>query len=378
MYRILGHEEDEDEVVELLWREYGRLPVVRYRGELDLTSHTLVSQSREGGHVRVQECLDPERGLYILECQVVLFDFETTHLDLDVAKIVQMAFFNLNTGRLACKKVNPGIPISDGSAQVHGITNDMVAKKPTAAEAFAQIFSPEQGIVPADYWVPVLFLAHNNYKFDMHLFARELGYGWPVAWYFGDTQRLMYRALLHNEERFQNVGNFKLTNLYTFFTDQTPDDAHKADADVRLIAGMLCAYFHCDIDVLEFRIRRLLTPAHPPSSLMRHRCSYFGVGNHMFYAITSAVFDGFSLRLIVKRHRWTVADDREMARRYPFEDAGGIFCMLIKTGEIEDEFIAQFVLPRENEDVVTAATQLSQLAARGNLDALATVASSSL
>lgn len=91
----------------------------------------------------------------------IVADTETTGLQKPkppASGIVQIAYLEIDEVTLEVKKVfnqltNPGCPIEPGAEAVHGISEEMVAGKPTAEEAF-------------NIKEPVLVIAHNV-KFDL-------------------------------------------------------------------------------------------------------------------------------------------------------------------------------------------------------------------
>ena len=80
-----------------------------------------------------------------LDRNIVFFDIESTGLNVIRDRIVQIALIKyFKDGREpeeAEMLINPGIPISKESMDIHGITPDMVANKPTFRQIAERLFN---------------------------------------------------------------------------------------------------------------------------------------------------------------------------------------------------------------------------------------------
>ena len=68
-----------------------------------------------------------------LQRPIVFFDLETTHLDVNIARIVEIALIKLfsdGTTESFLTRINPGIPIPVDATRIHGINNFDVMDKP--------------------------------------------------------------------------------------------------------------------------------------------------------------------------------------------------------------------------------------------------------
>ncbi|QIR86827.1 3'-5' exonuclease [Paracoccus sp. AK26] len=96
----------------------------------------------------------------------VVFDTETTGLDIASDRIVQIAGLRLARGRLTGERfetlVNPGRPIPSGSTKIHGITDEMVADAPDMTTALAAFH----------HFVEDAVLVAHNAPFDMGMLRR--------------------------------------------------------------------------------------------------------------------------------------------------------------------------------------------------------------
>jgi len=95
----------------------------------------------------------------------VVIDLETTSLDTDQARIIQVAVIDHEGTVLFDSLVNPGVPINDGIETITGIDDDMVKDAP----AFAEIAGKLLGLLK-DKTV----IAYNA-EFDRTVFENELG-----------------------------------------------------------------------------------------------------------------------------------------------------------------------------------------------------------
>lgn len=97
--------------------------------------------------------------------RLVLFDLETTGLDTDTTRIVEIAIVDTSGGELSHTYVNPGCPIPADATAVHGITDAMVADAPRFADFAADVQELIEGAVLVTY---------NGRSFDTIILDREL------------------------------------------------------------------------------------------------------------------------------------------------------------------------------------------------------------
>ncbi|MDX1652392.1 MAG: 3'-5' exonuclease [Brumimicrobium sp.] len=154
-----------------------------------------------------------------IEKPLVVFDLETTGLDVSTDRIVEIALLKITPEgkEFRFKKVlNPEIPISEESVSIHGITNEEVKDKPTFSELADEI---------ADFIGDADLAGFNSNKFDIPLLAEEfLRIDHPFTMEgrkFIDVQNIFHRM----EQR-------TLVAAYKFYCDKDLNDAHSADADV--------------------------------------------------------------------------------------------------------------------------------------------------
>jgi DNA polymerase-3 subunit epsilon len=103
-----------------------------------------------------------------LERLLVFFDLETTHLDVNIARIVEIALVKLfpdGTTESFLTRINPGIPIPAESTRIHGINNFDVMDKPTFQEIAVDI---ESYIKDCD------LAGYNLIAYDLPILINEL------------------------------------------------------------------------------------------------------------------------------------------------------------------------------------------------------------
>ena len=98
---------------------------------------------------------------------IVFFDLETTGIQIAKDRIVEIAILKiLPNGNKESKTwlVNPTIPIPAEITEIHGISNEMVTKKPTFLEIASEIMNLIKNCDLGGY---------NSNKFDIPLLAEE-------------------------------------------------------------------------------------------------------------------------------------------------------------------------------------------------------------
>ncbi|MEY3194077.1 MAG: hypothetical protein RIQ78_173, partial [Bacteroidota bacterium] len=123
---------------------------------------------------------------------LVFFDLETTGLNVIRDRIVQIALVKmLKNGQQVeefCTLVNPGIPISEESMSIHGITPKDVANKPTFVELAQKIW---------DFIGDADLAGYNSNRFDVPMLMEEfarVGMEFEVSnRRLIDVQRIFYK-----------------------------------------------------------------------------------------------------------------------------------------------------------------------------------------
>ena len=156
----------------------------------------------------------------ILEKPIIYFDAETTGVDTETDRIVELACIKYNIDGTQEEKtiiVNPGIPIPLGASEVHGITDEIVKDKPLFKQ-YAQSIR--------DWFEDCDLAGFNSDNFDIPLLSAEFeraglkGINWNPNLF--DIIKL-YRKLYPNT----------LSEVYKRLTGKELEGAHGALADIK-------------------------------------------------------------------------------------------------------------------------------------------------
>jgi DNA polymerase-3 subunit epsilon len=155
-----------------------------------------------------------------LERPLVFFDLETTHLDVNIARIVEIALVKLFPDGMTesfLTRINPGIPIPAETTRIHGINNFDVMDKPTFREVAVDIYSFIKDCDLAGY---------NLIAYDLPILMNELrraGIDFSTDnVYFVDVMTI-----------FKQKERRNLTAAYRFYCQKELKDAHSALKDTQ-------------------------------------------------------------------------------------------------------------------------------------------------
>lgn len=150
---------------------------------------------------------------------IIIYDLETTGLEINKDKIIEGYFYNIKDQTCIHLICNPELEIPCEVSKINGWTNmDLVGKK-TFNEQIPDLleFCTDKCI----------FIAHNNDNFDKLILLTNLincGYKRPKFWKFADTCKLAKIA-------FPNLENYKQETLQKKFNIKINNN-HKANKDV--------------------------------------------------------------------------------------------------------------------------------------------------
>ncbi|MBE0566118.1 MAG: 3'-5' exonuclease [Krumholzibacteria bacterium] len=163
-----------------------------------------------------------------LDRPLVAFDLETTGVDVDRDRIVQIGLVRLEPGgtsRTWNRLVNPERPIPAEATAIHGISDDDVRDQPTFAQLTAEV---ETWLAGAD------LAGFNSTRFDLPLLQAELRRA-GSALAFAGARHLDAMSIFHQMERRD------LTAAYRFYCGKELTGAHDALADVTATLEVLDA-----------------------------------------------------------------------------------------------------------------------------------------
>ncbi len=171
-----------------------------------------------------------------LKKPLVVFDLESTGLDLVRDRIIQISYVKVMPGGEETRRsifVNPEKPIPPVVEELTGITNERVAQEKTFREIARDL---EREFTGCD------FAGFNSNRFDIPLLAEEFQRA-GVDFDFSRCHLIDAQTIFHKREP------RNLAAAYRFFTGRKMDDdfqAHRADQDAeatyRVLMGELDKY----------------------------------------------------------------------------------------------------------------------------------------
>lgn len=156
--------------------------------------------------------------------EIVVYDTETTGLDLDKDEMVQLAAIRLNakgevTGVFE-KMIFPTVPIGEGAERTHGFNLEYIQTHGgvTAKEALTEF---------AEFVKGTVLVGHNSFRFDAPLIARQLrDNGLPPL-----DIRAEYDTLTMAKQFHGDLPNFRLSTLCEKY-GVVNEAAHNAYGDI--------------------------------------------------------------------------------------------------------------------------------------------------
>jgi len=187
-----------------------------------------------------------------LKRPLIFLDLETTGKYINIDRIVEISTIKLHPNGTEVEKtvrVNPTIPISKGAFEIHGISNQDVANKPTFAEHSKSIFEFIQGCDLAGY---------NLLRFDLPLLQKEFEL-------CGIKLDISDRSLIDPMVIFHRKEPRDLSAAYQKYCGKIHEGAHQAIADARATKEILLNQieFHPDIGETVQELHSFSNPIDP-------------------------------------------------------------------------------------------------------------------
>ena len=129
---------------------------------------------------------------------IFYYDLETTSLDIENAKILQIAILDGNGVYKLNKYVNPGNDVIITNSDIHSINREVL--KMNSAKGFTDVFDEIYEYL-SGIREDIYLIAHNNFRYDKRVLERECERNnrkIPNNWLFGDTIPLL--SLIHISE----------------------------------------------------------------------------------------------------------------------------------------------------------------------------------
>ena len=149
---------------------------------------------------------------------LAIIDLETTGINLSTDRIVEIAIVKIQTdGSKVVKRklLNPEMPISVVSSDLHGITNEMVKDAPTFKQVANEI---KQFLDNCD------LAGYNSNRFDIPMLAEEF-------LRVGLDFDFKGRRLVDVQKVFHLMEQRTLSAAYKFYCNKNLEGAHGAEAD---------------------------------------------------------------------------------------------------------------------------------------------------
>ncbi len=149
---------------------------------------------------------------------LAFFDLETTGLNIATDRIIEISIVKIMPNgdkEIKTKYINPTIPISKESTEIHGIKDEDLKDKATFKEVAQELHSFIEGCDLAGF---------NSNRFDIPLLAEEF----LRADIDFDVSK---RNLVDIQNIFHKMEKRTLVAAYKFYCDKDLTDAHSAEAD---------------------------------------------------------------------------------------------------------------------------------------------------
>ncbi|MFT4092866.1 MAG: 3'-5' exonuclease [Niabella sp.] len=159
---------------------------------------------------------------------IAFIDLETTGVNLGTDRIVEIAVVKIlpdGSKTVKRKLINPQMPISKTSSDVHGITDEMVKDAPTFQQV-AQEF--KQVLDDCDLG------GYNSNRFDIPLLVEEFLRA-------GVDFDMKGRRMLDVQNIFHKMEQRTLAAAYKFYCGKVLESAHSAEADASATHEVLLA-----------------------------------------------------------------------------------------------------------------------------------------
>ncbi len=183
---------------------------------------------------------------------LVVFDLETTGLDVERDRIVEIACVKLTPQgdrQVRTRRLNPGIPIAPSATAVHGISDEDVRLEPTFGQVARSLYEFFDGADLAGFNIE-----HFDLPMLMAEFAR-VSMSFPAA---PVSVIDAWKIFLTKEPR-------DLGAAYRFYCGKELHNAHAAEVDATAAAEVLAAQIrrYDDLPQTPLELHEVCHPVHP-------------------------------------------------------------------------------------------------------------------
>ena len=172
---------------------------------------------------------------------LIFFDLETTGVETQTARIVELSAIKVNPDQSQEKLyhvLNPGIPIPDGATAMHGFTDEDVADKPFFCDVSHEVCS---------FFTNCDLGGYNVKRFDIPLLMEEFHRCKMYPILLTETKVVDVMSVYHKKEPRD------LSAAVRFYCNEELDKAHSAQGDVeatiKVFQGQLQRYTDLSPDV---------------------------------------------------------------------------------------------------------------------------------
>ena len=159
---------------------------------------------------------------------ICFFDLETTGTNVAQDRIIEISILKVfpnGNKESHTWKVNPGVPIPKQAADIHGITDEMVANEPSFKELAPKVMALLKDSDLGGF---------NSNRFDIPLLAEELLRA-EIDLDLKKSQSVDVQTIFHKMEK-RTLGA-----AYQFYCGKNLEDAHSAEADTNATYEVLLA-----------------------------------------------------------------------------------------------------------------------------------------
>lgn len=159
---------------------------------------------------------------------MAFIDLETTGIQVATDRIVEIAILKVQpdgSQTVKTMRINPERPIPPESSAIHGISDADVANEPTFKDVASSMFK---------FLFECDLAGFNSNKFDIPLLVEEFDRA-------GIEFDVNNRKLIDVQNIFHKLEQRTLSAAYKFYCNQSLENAHSAEADIRATFDVLKA-----------------------------------------------------------------------------------------------------------------------------------------
>ena len=171
---------------------------------------------------------EKEECKYLKDKTFVIFDFETTGLDTNTCKVIELGAIKIKNGEWVeefCTFANPGMKISQEITDLTSITQEMLDKEPSFSEILPDFLH---------FCKDAILVVHNQ-EYDIKIlsrYCREEGYRFDNK---------VHCTLALSNKFLPHLRSHKLVKVGEYFGYQNKH-AHRAVGDVEVTAKIFCKF----------------------------------------------------------------------------------------------------------------------------------------